>query len=48
MAAAGWDLKLALVMSLCQIEAAEARRRLDQSGGRVKAAVQGSETEDGR
>ena len=31
MAAAGWDLKLALVMSLCQIEATEARRRLDQN-----------------
>ncbi|MFC1526888.1 N-acetylmuramic acid 6-phosphate etherase [Candidatus Latescibacterota bacterium] len=37
--AAGWSLKLALVMSLCGVDVLEGRRQLQQHGGSVKAAV---------
>lgn len=36
---AGWELKLALVMELCGVDANRGRRLLRQGGGRVKAAV---------
>ena len=35
----GWDLKLALVMSLCAVDAGRARRLLKAAGGHVKQAV---------
>lgn len=37
---ADWELKLALVMELCQLDASAARHLLDTSDGRVKQAVQ--------
>jgi N-acetylmuramic acid 6-phosphate etherase len=37
--AAGWELKLALVMELCDADADAAARLLDAAGGRVRAAV---------
>lgn len=37
--AAGWDLKLALVMGMGAVDAGRARRLLQTSGGRVKRAV---------
>jgi N-acetylmuramic acid 6-phosphate etherase len=40
LAAAGHDLKTALVMALAGVEADEARARLARSGGHVRAAVQ--------
>ncbi len=35
----GWDLKLALVMRICAVDAARARQLLQTSGGHVKRAV---------
>ena len=40
LAAAGWDLKLALVLQLCDLEPEEGRRRLKEAGGSVKRVVQ--------
>ena len=39
--AAGWQLKLALVMELCDADPDAARQLLDAAGGRVRAAVAG-------
>lgn len=39
--AAGWELKLALVMELCSVGAEDARQRLAASAGHVKTAVTG-------
>lgn len=39
---AGWDLKLALVMETCGVDAARARGLLEASGGHVKGAVAGA------
>ncbi len=39
--AAGWELKLALVMELCDTDADTARQRLAAAGGRVRVAISG-------
>jgi N-acetylmuramic acid 6-phosphate etherase len=41
LAAAGGEAKTAIVMGLLGIDASEARRRLAQSGGRVRAVLDG-------
>ena len=40
--AAGWHAKVAIVALLAEIDAAEARRRLDEGDGRVRSAVDGA------